>query len=356
MAAPESIGSGPDWLAAAAIAVAVGVGSLAATGLVTRALRRRRILDHPNPRSSHRQPTPRGGGIGLLAALVPAWLGIALADPAAGPAALVAGLAAAGLALLSWRDDLVGLSPWTRLAAQALAVGVGLLALDPGALVLQGLVPLAADRLLTGLAWLWFVNLFNFMDGIDALAGSEAAAIAAGLVLIAALAPAATGGPAATLLAASLGAAALGFLWWNRPPARVFLGEVGSVPLGYLLGWLLLTAAAGGAWAAALILPLYYLADATLTLAARALSGERLFQAHARHFYQRAVRRGFGHGGVVRAVALADLALIGLAAVSVGRSGTPVLLALAAAALVVAALLAWLAWARPARPTGDEAG
>src|SRR3546814_3030868 len=100
---------------------------------------------------------------------------------------------------------------------------------------------------------------------------------------------------------------------WNWAPSRLFLGDVGSVPLGYLLGWLLLAAAAGGEWAAAVILPLYYLADASLTLVRRAWRREKLWRAHREHFYQRAVQRGFGHAAVALRVLACNVVLVGLA-------------------------------------------
>ena len=148
------------------------------------------------------------------------------------------------------------------------------------------------------------------MDGIDGLAGVETACVGIGIALVA----------VATGLAAPFGAfgltiaaAALGFLWWNWHPARIFLGDVGSVPLGFLLGWLLLGLAQNGQWAAALILPLYYLGDATITLLRRGLKGEKVWQAHRLHFYQHAVKTGLDHGQVVRHVLFVDLLLVALA-------------------------------------------
>ncbi|MDH3702467.1 MAG: glycosyl transferase, partial [Alphaproteobacteria bacterium] len=132
--------------------------------------------------------------------------------------------------------------------------------------------------------------------------------------------------------------AALGFLRFNWHPARIFLGDVGSVPLGYLLGWLLLQAAAAGYWAPALILPLYYLADATITLLRRAARREKVWQAHREHFYQRAVQNGRSHARVSLAVLAANVVLAALALVAVAQ---PVI-ALAAAATTVALLLAWM--------------
>jgi UDP-N-acetylmuramyl pentapeptide phosphotransferase/UDP-N-acetylglucosamine-1-phosphate transferase len=117
--------------------------------------------------------------------------------------------------------------------------------------------------------------------------------------------------PALALLAAAIIGASIGFLVWNWSPARIFLGDVGSAPLGYLLGFLLLGVAARGYWKIVLILPLYFVADATITLARRVLRGERVWQAHREHFYQLAVRRGLGHAAVVERVIAANVILIG---------------------------------------------
>ncbi len=329
-----------EWVVAVAAFAAVFALALAGTGALARALRRRAILDHPNPRSSHAVPTPRGGGIAVLAVLAPAWALVALTAserPESIFTVLACGLI---LAAVSWLDDLRGLSPLSRIAVQLAAVVAGVTALPAGALVFQGLLPVAADRVAAGSLWVWFVNLFNFMDGIDGMTGSEAASIGFGLFAVAAVTGAGGLAPEVGLLALTMAAAALGFLWWNWEPAKLFIGDVGSIPLGYLLGWLLLVAAASGQWAAALILPLYYLADATITLVRRLLRGERIWQAHTRHLYQQAVRRGLSHARVVRAVIWANLALVALAvAASLWRPTPPV----AAAVLVVAGLLLYLA-------------
>ena len=224
--------------------------------------------------------------------------------------------------------------------------------------VFQGLLPLWLDRLLAALAWLWFVNLFNFMDGIDGIAGVESASLGVGLALVFLLSGLIL--PAGLALLAT--AAALGFLLVNWHPARIFLGDVGSVPLGFLLGWLLLLAAAEGAWAAALILPGVYWADATVTLLRRACRGERVWRAHREHFYQRAVQRGLRHDQVARRIALANAGLVLLALVSVLPSALPAAaslpalpwLALAAALLLVALLLRRLA--RGAGPGAFDRG
>jgi len=278
--------------------------SLVLTGLLRRWLLARAILDRPNERSSHTAPTPRGGGIALLTVLLPAW---AIAAPGHWPLLL----AALGLAGVGWWDDLKGLAPRPRLAAQIVAVGIGLWQLDPIAHpVAQGLLPPALDLALAVLLWLWFVNLFNFMDGIDGIAGVEAVSIGLGVAVIA-LSLVGFADLAAPAIA--LVGAALGFLYWNWHPAKLFLGDVGSQALGYLIGFLLLEMAGRGAWAASLILPLYFLVDATWTLGRRTAAGESILTAHAQHIYQRAVRLGRRHDEVVQPLLVANLALIGFA-------------------------------------------
>jgi UDP-N-acetylmuramyl pentapeptide phosphotransferase/UDP-N-acetylglucosamine-1-phosphate transferase len=333
----------PVLVVLAALSLAV---AWAATGLATRWLARRAILDHPTARSSHDRATPRGGGLGLLAGLAVGWLGAFVLLPGAAPgptAAVLAGVVA--LAALSFVDDVRGLPAALRLAVQALAVGGALAALPADALVFQGLVPRGADRLATGLAWLWFVNLFNFMDGIDGISGVEAASIGGGAALVAWLG----GSVAAIGFGVTAAAAALGFLKWNWQPARVFLGDVGSVPLGYALGWLMIGAALDGAWAAAVILPGYYWADATLTLLRRLGRGEPVWRAHREHFYQRAVQGGMRHADVARQVMSCNLVLIALAWLS---TQAPPWLALALAVLPVAGLLRRFGRATPLPSAG----
>lgn len=314
--------------------IVVATAGWAATGAVMRLLRRHGLYDRPNTRSSHENPTPRGGGLALIPVVLLAlaaargWGGSA--PP--GLAAVVGG--AALLALVSWIDDLRNLPVGLRLLVHGAAVALGLVPLAAAGPVFQGWLPPWLDMLAAGMLWLWFVNLFNFMDGIDGISGVEAISIGLGLVSVGLL----LGWPIGDLAAPALVAAATaGFLVWNWAPARVFLGDVGSVPLGYLLGWLLLAAAIEGQWAVAVILPLYYLADATITLARRALRGETVWQAHRDHAYQRAARGGRSHATVSAAIALCNAVLIACALAA--ARGWPVAALVAAAAAVGALLL-----------------
>jgi UDP-N-acetylmuramyl pentapeptide phosphotransferase/UDP-N-acetylglucosamine-1-phosphate transferase len=339
------------WASPLVVFAGTALAAALTTRLVLAGLRRRAILDHPNERSSHAMPTPRGGGIAVVAVLIPSWILLHRFDAGGGGMSLwlaIAGIVA--LATLSWLDDLYSLSAGLRIVCHGLVVAVVLASLPPGDLVFQGLLPPLADHVAAGILWLWFINLLNFMEGIDGISGVEAISIGLGLALLAAV----SGDLALradTPFALALAGTALGFLVWNWHPARLFLGDVGSVPLGFALGWLLLHAAVAGYWAAALILPLYYLADATITIGRRALRGARIWQAHREHFYQRAVAQGRDHAAVARAIAIGNVVLIGCALVAEQSGGGVKLLALAAAVLTVALLLAHLAgaWRRGAR-------
>ncbi|MBB3063884.1 MraY family glycosyltransferase [Limibacillus halophilus] len=279
------------WGAALLLALVVAGASWAAVGMLQKGLHRAGVLDHPNARSSHLVPTPRGAGIVLIPIVLLAWAFAGQLGPATLPVAVVLG--ALLLAAVSWVDDLRGLGALPRLLAQFLAIGLGLYALGPEGSVSGGFLPFWLDRLLLGLAWLWFVNLFNFMDGIDGISAVEGLCLCAGLLLLS-FVSSLPFSPEPLLLAAAL----LGFAYWNRPPARIFLGDVGSVPLGFLFGFLLAEAALAGYAYAAIIIPAYYWADSTLTLLRRLYRRQVIWQGHREHWYQRAAAR-LGHGPVV---------------------------------------------------------
>ncbi len=326
------------WLPAILAFTVPLVAAALATGLVLRWLRASQMFDRPNSRSLHSVPTPRGGGIALIAVLVPA---LVVAELRAGvaPWRIVLIVAAALLlAAVSWIDDRRSVGAPIRLAAQAAAVAAGLAAVGVAPLAAQIGVPVAIAAPLLALGWIWFLNLYNFMDGIDGITGIETAAIGIGLVALAVVTLGAVEGHGFAGLA--LAGAALGFLVWNWQPAKVFMGDVGSVPLGFLVGALLLGVANAGHWVPAVILPLYYLADATITLLRRLLRGERVWRAHNEHYYQRAVQCGLSHGAVAGAIGVANACLIVLAAAAALGWRWP---ALAGAATVVAALLVFFA-------------
>jgi UDP-N-acetylmuramyl pentapeptide phosphotransferase/UDP-N-acetylglucosamine-1-phosphate transferase len=309
------------------------VASLVACGAVRLLLLRYGVMDRPVARSVHREPVPRGAGLALVPILTLLWVILPAIDPTAESLPLVLVIGTALIAFTSWLDDLRGLSPWLRLAVQALAVLMGLMALASLPPVFQGWLPRPLDLALAGLLWLWFVNLFNFMDGSDAVAGGQALTIGLGLAAIA-IDQGWTGLTAAQGLA--LGGIALGFLVWNRPPAKIFLGDVGSIPLGYLIGWLLLWTATQGAWAAPLILPAWFLTDTTLTLICRAWRRAPLLESHSEHSNQEAIRLGHSQA---RVAGLALIANIALALLALGAERNQQLLGLAGAAATVWVLM-----------------
>ncbi len=293
-------------------------------------LRHRGVMEAVKTQASHLQPTPSGGGLPVLAVVI-AGTTLTAASLSAPANWLLA--SAALLTVISWIDDRRPLPPLIRLGAHALVVIACLASLPANQIILFPGSPVLADRLVAGICWLWFINLFNFMDGIDGMAGSETVAIAIGsLILI-------TGLGLATenqSLALWIAGAAAGFLVWNWHQARIFLGDTGSIPLGLLLGWLLIQIAAADAPVAAFILPLYFTADATFTLFRRLVRGERFWQPHREHFYQQAVRRGRRHDQVVLTVVLLNILLIGCAHLSLTWPVLAVFVAVGAVSLTLA--------------------
>ena len=273
---------------------------------------KRHALAHPNVRSSHKTPTPQGGGIAVIAATVGVVVACVLFGvPGLGGQALWLVLAATVfIALVGAIDDIRPIAVMPRLILQVAGVAIVLAAL-PDELRIASLLPYWLERALLGLAMLWLINLTNFMDGIDWMTVAEVVPLTSGLVLFGLMGALPRD---AMIVALALCGAMIGFAPVNRPVARLFLGDVGSLPIGLLLGWLLVVLAGAGHFAAALLLPLYYLADATITLLRRLANGEPIWQAHRSHFYQRAMDGGFSIYQVVGRVFLLNIALIGLAA------------------------------------------
>jgi UDP-N-acetylmuramyl pentapeptide phosphotransferase/UDP-N-acetylglucosamine-1-phosphate transferase len=282
----------------------------------------RYAMARPNTRSSHTAPTPQGGGIAVIAAcLVVAGSSLFAAGLWSGEmmTGVVTVFAATVLiAVLGAVDDIRPIDVIPRLLVQILAVAV-VIATLPADFQMTQFAPWWVERVLLVFAGVWFVNLVNFMDGLDWMTVAEFVPLTGGLVLLGVF-----GGlpPYAVVCALALLGALIGFAPFNRPVARLFLGDVGSLPLGLFAGWLLALLANKGHLVAALLLPLYYLMDATITLFRRLARGERVWQAHRTHFYQRATDNGFTVSQVVAHVFGVNIALVGLAASCV-RFNTP---------------------------------
>jgi UDP-N-acetylmuramyl pentapeptide phosphotransferase/UDP-N-acetylglucosamine-1-phosphate transferase len=273
----------------------------------------RHALAKPNARSSHVVPTPQGAGIAvMIATLLVAGAVIACVGSISASSPGVVFGAAAFIALVGIADDLKTIPVLPRLILQGLSVGAVLYAAS-GELRIIPACPLWIERAILFLAGLWFVNLVNFMDGVDWMTVAEVVPVTAALVLLGALGDLA---PSTMIVAAALGGATIGFAPFNRPVAKIFLGDVGSLPIGLLLGWCLLELAYRQQLTAAVLLPLYYLADATVTLLRRLAKGEMVWAAHRSHFYQRATDNGFSVLRVVGEVFALNLGLAALAIAS----------------------------------------
>ena len=331
----------PAWWQLPIAAFLVGV---VGTWLARRYALRRGLLDHPGERRSHALPTPRGGGISIVIAMlvVLAWLGWREPGQGAILAAIAGGLAL--VAGIGWIDDHRPLSPGLRLLVHALAAGLlawGVLALGGG----------SADAVLAFIAAMALVNAWNFIDGIDGLAVSQAMLAALGYGLLA-------GNGMVAVLGIALAAACAGFLPFNFPipsggKASIFLGDVGSGALGYLLAVLVALLLVDGSWQQA---PLWLLplvacgVDATLTLARRVLRGERWWQPHVQHAFQRWARRS-GHARVTFAFLGWTAAEVAFMLFADGRMPAAIM-----GAIGISCLAACAAWWRLQRSRESQAG
>ena len=279
----------------AAVPVALLVSWLACAGL-SRYRGRWALLDLPNDRSLHVSATPRSGGLGMMAGLATGYLlaRTAISLPEAGWV-LLALLLIAGI---SFFDDWYRLAPLLRLLAHTLAAGLLVFPAGYalGIFLLPGVswhAPIWLLDVFSLLFIVWMVNLYNFMDGMDGFAGGMASIGFATLALLGGLA----GAQGYALAALLVCAAALGFLSSNFPPARIFMGDLGSGSLGFTAAMFLLWADRAGffpLWVGAVVFS-PFIVDATWTVVRRTLSGKRPWQAHREHFYQRLVRLGWGH-------------------------------------------------------------
>ena len=329
------------WVEAGAATFAVAAVVSVAIIIALKPWLQRIALAKPNARSSHREPTPQGGGLAVVAAtIVTACAALYLSAPAAvGGSPLLPVLAAVILiAVVGAADDIRSIGVVPRLLLQALAVALVIFTL-PDELRIAPFLPWWIERAALVIGGSWFINLVNFMDGLDWMTVAEVVPITAALAVIGALGllP-----PAETITSFALCGAMIGFAYFNRPVAKLFLGDVGSLPLGLLLGWLLVQLAGHHGLAAAILLPLYYLADATITLIRRLVNGEPVWQAHRSHFYQRATDRGFSVSQVVAYVFAVNL---GLAALALFTLAAPGLMNDVAALVCGAALVGWLLFA-----------
>jgi UDP-N-acetylmuramyl pentapeptide phosphotransferase/UDP-N-acetylglucosamine-1-phosphate transferase len=283
------------------LVLVAAVVSTAVLCLLLKPLLRRYALARPNARSSHQQPTPQGAGIAILLTallLVPVLLRF---EPGHVPYSfLPLALATLIVALVSGIDDIRPLSPFLRLGVQMLAATTVVLALPP--------IPLDASlvpwvRLIAVLGLVWWMNAVNFIDGIDLITVAHLLPLCFACGVLAVF----FNQTALAVLGLVLAGSLIGFAFFNRPPALLFLGDVGSVPLALLTGFVLLSLAPKIGAVPILLMTAYPMLDATFTLVRRALKGEKVWHAHKTHLYQKAVQRGYSVksvSGVVFATAV----------------------------------------------------
>jgi UDP-N-acetylmuramyl pentapeptide phosphotransferase/UDP-N-acetylglucosamine-1-phosphate transferase len=309
--------------------------AVAGTWLARSYALRKALLDLPGERRSHATPTPRGGGIAIVAAILPVLAWLAWRDPAYTPALAAIGGGLLLVAGIGWIDDHRSLSPGLRLAVHAIAAALlacALLALGAGA-------GKAACGFVLALV---LVNAWNFMDGIDGLATSQALLAALGYALFAGAGPVAW-------LGLALAAACAGFLPFNLPRASIFLGDVGSGALGYLVATLAALALVDTSWQQSplLLLPVVaFGADTGLTLGRRMLRGERWWQPHVQHAFQCWARVG-GHARVTAAFFAWTLVEVAFMLVAGSRSFAVIMCITGISCL--AACAAWLCLQRRSR-------
>ena len=310
------------------------VASWWGTGLVRRFALARALLDIPNERSSHSTPTPRGGGVAIVLVVLAGILVGAAGGWVRGSVAIALVPSGMAVALVSWIDDRRSVPRRIRFLVHLAAAAWVVYCFGPAPLGL-GLL----DGVVTVLGIAWMANLYNFMDGIDGLAVGETLTVGLALALFCWRA----GDMEPAWLAALLAVAAAGFLPWNWHPARIFLGDVGSVFLGFTLASLGLLIVQRGDLPAPgwLVLAGVFVFDATVTLLRRMARGERWFVAHRSHAYQRAVQAGLSHARVTTLVMGVNgvLALLVCGAVAWPRWAVPVW----GLALLLLASLYWLA-------------
>jgi Fuc2NAc and GlcNAc transferase len=309
-----------------ALALLLSGLAIVLSALLTAAVRRyslsRSLMDIPNARSLHDAPTPRGGGLAIVTVFLAALAGLYLAGLIPGRLAMALGPGGFIVALAGWFDDHGHLPVRLRLAVQFLAAALAVAALNGFESLFIGWynIPLGfAGPILASVGIVWMLNLYNFMDGIDGIAGVEAVttAVFAGLLL------AWNGASALPLLCAVLASATAGFLIWNWPPAKIFMGDVGSGFLGYTFAVMAIyseKAQAVPLLAWILLLGVFVL-DTTVTLFLRIRRGETIWQAHRSHYFQRAVQAGCSHRSVTVWTGLLNVLLGALAAAAVACPG-----------------------------------
>lgn len=304
------------------IALSAFILSTTLSKLTIKVLSKKKILDVPTSRSNHKSATLRGGGIAIASTICIAYILYYIYTRDTNLLYVFFGLLI--ISTVSFIDDIKNLSIKIRILFQGIAI-----------LMLLG--PIDCFNLLCFiiifLSFFAFINFYNFMDGIDGLDTSEAIHISLSIFILSFIAPNIP--TEIRVISLTTCAACLGFIKFNWHPAKIFLGDVGSISLGFICAWMLFNLFSQGFWAAALIIPMVFLADSGITLLKRIIAGKKIWQAHSEHFYQQAVRNGQSHDKVTKKIIYCNLALFVLSITSL----TYPIISFGAAVLLVVGLL-----------------
>jgi UDP-N-acetylmuramyl pentapeptide phosphotransferase/UDP-N-acetylglucosamine-1-phosphate transferase len=281
------------------------------------------IVDTPKERSNHNVATPRGGGLALVITTIILLLVYYYINNTVTVLYVIASLFI--VATISFLDDLISLPITPRIILQLISILILLngftFKFDP------------INTLIITSTMFLFINFYNFMDGIDGSAASEAMHISISILVISCLTDKIPHEVQFTALI--LISACAGFLIFNWFPAKIFLGDVGSIALGLICGWMLISLVLHGYVAAAIIIPLYYIADSSITLLKRFFRGKKIWQAHSEHFFQKAVRKGASHAQVTKKIIAVNLILFVLSIVSLYYPGTSIVIASGVVAMLL---------------------
>jgi UDP-N-acetylmuramyl pentapeptide phosphotransferase/UDP-N-acetylglucosamine-1-phosphate transferase len=254
-------------------------------------------LRQPNARDNHKKPVPKGAGIAVMISAISFLCVLGTNGNVL--------FALTMLTFVSAIDDYKGLSPLIRLVFHVMAaiIIVGQLPTQ-----IAPMIPYAIEYAVLVLGLVWFMNMYNFMDGIDEITAAQTTMICLGFIMAALIAPNVHN--AISYDSMVIISAVAGFWYFNRHPASIFLGDSGSIPLGALIGWLLISLASKGLWVQALMLPAYYMVDAGLTFAKRLLTGHKPWEAHSQHAYQIYVRSGRAHNFTAKIITIYNIAML----------------------------------------------
>tara|TARA_B110000261_G_scaffold157402_1_gene192382 strand:- start:387 stop:1406 length:1020 start_codon:yes stop_codon:yes gene_type:complete len=273
-------------------------------------LKKTRTIDIPNERSSHSIPTPKGAGLGIIATLLIVYYTFFPLTDFWFIGSIVI------LAVLSFINDNKQISIIIRLIIQ-MVLTIIILNLWPPlqqTMLLSNIIPFWLGNIIIILIVIWLINLFNFMDGIDGISGTQCIIIGVGVGVSIMFSQEEY--KLEQLFAGFMAGSCLAFLVWNWSPAKVFLGDAGSIPLGFINAILILLLCKNGLWYVAIIINNYYFFDASITLLRRIRMKQKPWKAHKEHFYQKAIQNGYSHSEVCKIIAIHGIVLICLSSLA----------------------------------------